>query len=102
LGGSVKPLGEPPRALEICGIALGLNRVRRRPGGRRDIFDLALTGRSATIVSVGPDHDDRVYVTVRWTTIPRGTRGASRKRGHRFSSDPEEAARPRLGKCPPG
>jgi hypothetical protein len=98
----VKPLGEPPRALEICGIDLGLNRVRRRPGGRRDIFDLALTGRSATIVSVGPDYDDRVYFAVRWTTIPAGTGGAGGKRGHRFSFDPERRHGPRLGECPPG
>jgi hypothetical protein len=94
----VKPLGERPRALET----LGLDRVRRRRCGRHDIFDLALTGRSATIVSVEPDHDDRVYVTVTWTTIPAGTWGADGKPGHRFSFDPEEAAQPPARKEPAG
>jgi hypothetical protein len=80
-----------PRTLEVGGVRLGPgDRVRLRPSGRRDVFDLALTGRRATIVAIAQDYEDRVYFTVTVDDDPGRDPGAQRKPGHRFFFDPEE------------
>lgn len=66
------------------------DRVRLRPRGRADIFDLALAGRSATILSVEQDVEDRVYYTVTVDDDPGRDLGAEGKPGHRFFFAPEE------------
>src|SRR5262245_19239438 len=40
------------------------DRVRLRPAGRADIFDLALAGKAATVEAVEQDYEGQVYVTV--------------------------------------
>lgn len=66
------------------------DRVRLRPRGRADIFDLALAGRSATILSVEQDFEDRVYYTVTVDDDPGRDLGAEGKPGHRFFFAPDE------------
>jgi hypothetical protein len=61
-----------------------------RPRGRRDIFDLALTGRRATIVSAEQDYDGRAYFTVTVDDDPGRDLGTEGKPGHRFFFDPDE------------
>jgi hypothetical protein len=83
--------GQPPRALDVGGTLLAAgDRVRLRPQGRRDIFDLALAGRAATILSVEQDWDDRLYFTVTVDDDPGRDLGALGKPGHRFFFGPEE------------
>ncbi len=66
------------------------DRVHLRPRGRADIFDLALAGRRATILSVEQDVEDRVYYTVTVDDDPGRDLGAEGKPGHRFFFAPEE------------
>ena len=40
------------------------SRVRLRPRHRADIFDLALTGRSAEVTAVEEDYEGRLHVAV--------------------------------------
>ena len=40
------------------------DRIRLRPQGRADIFDLALAGRTATVESIKQDFEGRVYLVV--------------------------------------
>jgi hydrogenase maturation protease len=80
----------PPRSVVVEGTALGPgHRVRLRPAGRGDIFDLALAGRSATILSVEQDWEDRVYFTVAVDDDPGRDLGAAAP-GHRFFFSPDE------------
>jgi hypothetical protein len=66
------------------------DRVRLRPRGRSDIFDLALEGRAATVVSVERDFDDRTYVSVTIDDDPGRDLGALGQPGHRFYFAPDE------------
>jgi hypothetical protein len=66
------------------------DRVRLCPRGRADIFDLALAGRRATILSVEQDVEDRVYYTVTVDDDPGRDLGAAGKPGHRFFFAPDE------------
>jgi hypothetical protein len=75
----------------VAGANLGPgDRVRLRPGGRADIFDLALAGRTATIVSVEQDYEDRIYFTVAVDDDPGRDLGFEGRPGHRFFFAPEE------------
>jgi hypothetical protein len=81
----------PPRTLVVAGRPLGAgDRVRLRPQGRRDIFDLALAGRAATSLSVEQEWDDRLYFTVTVDDDPGRDLGREGKPGHRFFFGPEE------------
>lgn len=64
--------------------------VRLRPKRRADIFDLALVGRSATIVSIEQDLEGRTYFTVTVDDDPGRDLGAEGKPGHRFFFAPDE------------
>ena len=66
------------------------DRVRLRPRGRADIFDLALTGLTATIESVEQDYDGRNYIAVIVDDYPGRDLGALAQPGHRFFFAPEE------------
>jgi hydrogenase maturation protease len=65
------------------------DRVRLHPKVRGDVFDLALTGRTATVSSIEQDFDGRLYVAVLVDDDP-GTAIGPRRPGHRFFFAPEE------------
>jgi hypothetical protein len=65
-------------------------RVRVRPGGRADVFDLELAGRVAQVVSVEKDFEDRTYVSVALDDDPGKDFGLAGLPGHRFFFRPEE------------
>ncbi len=65
-------------------------RVRIRPKGRADIFDLALEGRVATVESVERDFEDRVYAAVTVEDDPGRDLGRLGQPGHRFFFRPDE------------
>ena len=60
------------------------DRVRLRPGGRADIFDMALAGRTATIAAIMQDYEDRIHLAVTVDDDPGRDLGAEGKPGHRF------------------
>jgi hypothetical protein len=66
------------------------DRVRLRPGGRADILDLALKGRTATVEAIEQDYEGRVYLAVVVDDDPGKDLGALRQPGHRFFFAPEE------------
>ena len=59
-------------------------RVRLRPRGRADAFDIALAGRIATVVAVEQDHEGRLLVGVAVDDDPGKDLGADGLPGHRF------------------
>lgn len=77
LHASVQPYGPGAR------IGPG-RRVRLRPKGRADIFDLALDGKIGIVESVECDFEDRVYVTVTVEDDPGRDLGRAGQPGHRF------------------
>ena len=60
------------------------NKVRLRPLGRADIFDLALEGKIATIESIEQDFEDRIYLAVIVDDDPGQDLGRRLQPGHRF------------------
>lgn len=60
------------------------DRVRLRPLGRGDVFDMALNGMAATIVSIEQDFEDRIHVAVTVDEDPGSDLGLQGKPGHRF------------------
>lgn len=60
------------------------DRVRLRPLGRADVFDLALDGRAATIEAIEQDFEDRIYLAVTVDDDPGREFGLMRKAAHRF------------------
>lgn len=59
-------------------------RVRLRPHGRADSFDVILAGKRATIVGVDRDLDGRMHVAVTIDDDPGADLGADGMPGHRF------------------
>jgi hypothetical protein len=59
-------------------------RVRLRPRRRADIFDIALAGRLATIISVEQDFEDGIHLCVTVDDDPGKDLGLAGKPGHRF------------------
>ena len=68
------------------------DRVRLRPGLGGDIFDLALSGKTATIESIEQDYEDQFHVAVTLDDDPGQDLGRARQPGHRFFFKPEELA----------
>jgi hypothetical protein len=66
------------------------DRVRLRPNGRADAFDLLLAGKSATVASVETDFEGNTYVTVTVDDDPGRDLGATGMPGHRFFFRPDE------------
>jgi hypothetical protein len=66
------------------------DRVRLRPKGGADAFDLMLAGRDATIESIEQDYENRVHIAVTVDDDPGKDFGLQRKPGHRFFFAPEE------------
>ncbi|HEY1685773.1 MAG TPA: hypothetical protein VGG19_13485 [Tepidisphaeraceae bacterium] len=60
------------------------DRVRLRPLARADILDMALNGRTATVLSIEQDFEDRIHVAVTVDDDPGKDFGAAGQIGHRF------------------
>ena len=60
------------------------DRVRLSPRGRADVMDLALRGRTARVVSLERDYEDKVHVAVVVEDDPGIDLGLLRQPGHRF------------------
>jgi hypothetical protein len=66
------------------------DRVRLRPRGQADAFDLALRGKIATIESIEQDYEDRIHLAVTIDDDPGNDLGRDGKPGHRFFFGPDE------------
>jgi hypothetical protein len=66
------------------------DRVRLQPRRRADIFDIALTGKLATVVSVEQDFEEGFHVCVTIDDDPGRDLGLEGKPGHRFFFGPDE------------
>jgi len=85
----------PADAIEVNGTPLKAgDRVRLKPGGRADIFDLALEGRTAVIAGIEQDFENKVHVAVVLDDDPGRDLGEMRQTGHRFFFSPEEIELP--------
>jgi hypothetical protein len=60
------------------------DRVRLRPGGRADIFDMELDGKVAVIEAIENSFDDEIYLAVVVDDDPGRDLGLDRMVGHRF------------------
>ncbi len=69
------------------------DRVKLTPRSRADVFDLALAGRAATVVSVEEDFEGQAYVTVTVDDDPGRDLGLTGQPGHRFFFRTEEVER---------
>lgn len=89
--GAVRSRRIAARAVLAGGVEVGAgDRVRLRPRGRSDIFDLALAGMAATIVSIERDFEDRTFVAVTVDDDPGRDLGERGMPGHRFFFSPDE------------
>src|SRR5438067_6684174 len=66
------------------------DRVRLRPRGRADLFDLALAGMTATVEAIEQDFEGRVYLAVTVDDDPGRDLGRLGQPGHRFFFAPDE------------
>ena len=71
------------------GLAVG-DRVRLRPKGGADIFDLILKDEVAVIEAIERDFDNKVHVAVVLDADPGREFGLDRMPGHRFFFSPDE------------
>ncbi len=81
------PFAEPRglASAAVAGVVLKPgDRVRLRPRGRADIFDMVLDGRIATIRSIEQDLEDRIHLAVTVDDDPGSDLGTMRQIGHRF------------------
>lgn len=60
------------------------SRVRLRPTGRADAFDIMLNGKTATVVSIEQDYENIAYVTVAVDDDPGRDFGREGQIAHRF------------------
>lgn len=87
------PFAERPKldCIRAAGVDLEPgDRVRLRPQGGADIFDMALAGMTATIVAIEQDFEDRVFLAVTVDEDPGKDFGVQGKPAHRFFFRPEE------------
>jgi hypothetical protein len=66
------------------------DRVRLRPRGRADAFDILLAGKVATVVSVEQDFEGTTYFAVAVDDDPGRDLGGTGQPGHRFFFRPDE------------
>ncbi|WP_243716630.1 hydrogenase maturation protease [Actinomadura sp. KC345] len=66
------------------------SRVRLRPRGGADVFDLALLGRTATVERVEEDMEGGLHLVVAVDDDPGRGLGARNQLGHRFFVGPDE------------
>ena len=60
------------------------SRVRLWPRRRADIFDIALEGKTATVLSLEQDYENRIYLAVTVDDDPGKEFGEQYKPAHRF------------------
>ena len=87
------PLAERKSLEKVLSAGIELrpgDKIRLRPRGRADIFDIALAGKRATIASIEQDFENRIHLAVTIDDEPGSDLGASGKPGHRFFFSPEE------------
>ena len=73
----------PSSALEAPALAIGA-RVRLKPKGRGDIFDLALRDKIGVVQAIERDFENRAHVAVTLLDDPGGDLGQGGFPGHRF------------------
>ena len=83
---------EPSRTIDRHGVQPG-DRVRLRPRPGRDVFDIALAGELATVLSLEEDFEGRRFCTVTVDADPGRDLGEKGQHGHRFFFDLEEVER---------
>jgi hypothetical protein len=89
LHGAWRPAEAP--AVHVGGVLLAPGvRVRLRPRRSADALDLALAGRTAVVVSIDQDFEDRVHVGVALDDDPGQDLGVAGRPAHRFFFAPEE------------
>ncbi len=80
-----------PDFVTVDGVELRAgSRVRLRPRGGGDVFDLALAGKVAVIEGIDQDLDDNIQLAVIAEDDPGADLGMRRQPGHRFFFTPEE------------
>lgn len=77
------------RQFRPVGVRLG-DRVRLRPRGRADAFDLLLAGKVGTVTGIETDVEGITYVTVTVDGDPGADLGTAGLPGHRFFYRPDE------------
>ena len=90
---SWQPWEEPPQLESVCVAGVEYrrgDRVRLRPLGDADIFDLALDGKAATIASIEQDYENQTYLAVIVDDDPGRDLGEQGKPAHRFFFRPGE------------
>jgi len=84
----------PPRPVQAVHIAdselRAGDRVRLRPRGSADAFDIILKGKIATIAAIEQDYENRIHLAVTIDDDPGADIGAAGQIGHRFFFRPEE------------
>jgi hydrogenase maturation protease len=81
----------PAEKLVVAGVEVKAgDRVRLHPGKRADIFDMALTGKTAVIESIEQDYEGKFHLCVVADDDPGRDIGMMRQPGHRFFFFPEE------------
>ena len=81
----------PLEFVEVNGVPLKIeDRVRLKPRKGGDIFDLALKGKTATIVAIEQDYENNIHFAVVVDDDPGKDMGFLRQPGHRFFFTPEE------------
>jgi hypothetical protein len=66
------------------------DRVRIKPRAGGDIFDLALTGKTAVIEGIEQDYEGQAHLALVLDDDPGRDLGMLRQPGHRFFFSPEE------------
>lgn len=82
----------PPQSVLVAGkeVKAG-DRVRLRPGGRADAFDMLLAGKTARVEVIQQDFENRIYLVVTVDDDPGREQWDERMLpGHRFFFFPEE------------
>lgn len=75
----------PVASVEIQGVSVRRgDRVRLRPRAGGDVFDIALTGKLATIESIEQDYEGHLHICVVLDDDPGRDVGFMRQPGHRF------------------
>jgi hypothetical protein len=81
----------PLESFSVDGIDLKPgDRVRLRPRAGADIFDIALSGRAATVEAIEQDYEGRIHFAAIVDDDPGKDLGILRLPGHRFFFAPEE------------
>ncbi len=84
------PNEAPAETLTPSGLVRPGDRVRLRPSGGGDLFDLALDGMAATVEAIERDFEDRCYIVVTVNDDPGRELGKQGKIAHRFYFSPGE------------